>query len=340
MTTLPGKNSPGTIDGANSESVLLSADTGPFREHEFLAWLRDRAPHDDAVDIAIGDDAAAVVDGFGNRQLIALDTVVEGTHVERGDEVPEQLGRKAILANLSDIAAMGGRPEWALAGLTLPEGAPAEWAKRAMEAMFQACREWGVVLVGGDTTVGGNRMVVTIAMTGRPIARPISRAGARPGDVIGVTGAFGGSILGKHLDFTPRLAEARTLVQFGPPSAMCDVSDGLLRDLANILALSKCGAELDGQSIPLAAAAHEAAKDGHRSALEHALHDGEDFELLFTAPGEVLESIAREWRHSTVLTRIGRIVPRGLTLVIDGVAREVEPGGFDHGRWTPPGATP
>jgi thiamine-monophosphate kinase len=303
----------------------------PFSEHDFLAWLRREMPDDPRIEIGIGDDCALLRRETGAPQLLAIDTVVEGTHAFSGPDLPEILGRKVVLANLSDIAAMGGRPEAALLSLKLGRGAAGMTARRVLRAVVETCRRYGLALCGGDTVAGDGGLVLTLAITGTPIARAVTRSGARAGDVVAVTGSFGGSIRGKHADFTPRLEEAAELVHLGPPSAMADVSDGLLRDLANITIASRCGAVVIAEAVPISPAARAEARRSGRSALDHALYDGEDFELVFTMSEESWKRTVAEWRLETPVTRIGRIEPSGLALEESGRRRAVAPGGYDHG---------
>ena len=187
------------------------------------------------------------------------------------------------------------------------------------------------MLAGGDTVRGPGPIVLTLAVTGILHADPITRAGAKAGDLIVVTGSFGGSLLGKHADFEPRLDEARRLVALGPPAAMADVSDGLLRDLANIATISGCGAKVDAARVPIAAAAHQRSLATGRAAIDHALHDGEDFELVFAWPEGRWSHLESLWSHPTPLTVVGEFVEQGLWLRKDGCVREVQPGGYDHG---------
>ncbi|MCB9831561.1 MAG: thiamine-monophosphate kinase [Planctomycetes bacterium] len=299
-----------------------------FVEHDFLAWLRAESS-DSRLPVPIGDDAALVE--TGPSTLVALDTVVEGRHLLAGPDLPERMARKALRVNLSDIAAMGGRAETVLVGLGLPESADAETARRFSRAMIDDCRLHGVELAGGDTVVAGSAMFASVTVLGRPIDRPIRRGGGRPGDLVLVTGWLGGSILGHHESFLPRLAEAAELVRLGPPSAMADVSDGFLRDLANIATASGCGALVRADALPIAPAARElAARDG-RSALDHALHDGEDFELVFTMAPAAAEKLLRAWKLETPIVVAGELVEAGLWLEVDGQRRAVQAGGFDHG---------
>lgn len=301
-----------------------------FRENEFLRALRANAARDPRLVVPLGDDAAGWRTTTDEVQLLAIDTVVAGTHVAPGPELPEQLARKAVRSNVSDIAAMGGAPEAVLVSMKLGPEDDAETAARIARTLDEECRRWGAVLVGGDTVVGEGGVVLTVAITGRA-ATPVPRNGARPGDVILATGSFGGSIIRKHVEFTPRVAEAARLVELGPPSALTDVSDGLARDVANIAEASGCGAALFSDRIPVSADARGAARRSGRDALHHALHDGEDFELVLTlAPGKA-EAVLSGWNMATPLTVVGEVVAEGLWLDVRGERLPLEAGGWEHG---------
>ncbi len=310
------------------EVGLSMADA--FVEHDFLAWLR-QLPADDRLVVPIGDDAALLADG-GKGILLAADTVVEGSHCLGGRGAAEILARKVVRANLSDIAAMGGIPESLLLNMVLPLTKAEEAARLILGIVAEECNQYNVALAGGDTVCAGELIILAASVTGRPIDQAITRAGAQLDDLIVVTGELGGSILGRHADFKPRLEEAKELVAHGPPSAMVDISDGLLRDLANILTASQKGAHILAEKIPVSQAAMRLAQDGSsKSALEHAFFDGEDFELLFTISEKRFEVLQRKWNMATKLSVIGAVVETGLVVEQDGEVRQVEPGGFDHG---------
>ncbi|HGY91919.1 MAG TPA: thiamine-monophosphate kinase [Planctomycetes bacterium] len=304
-----------------------------FHEHEFLKWIAQRNDGPSArLPVGPGDDAAIIVRGEGADLLLAMDVVCEGVHLEAGPDLPERLARKAVRSNLSDIAAMGGVAEAIVVGLELPVDATDALARRVMEAVREETRRFGVELAGGDSVMRPGGLSLGVAVTGRPHRDAVLRSGARPGDLVLVTGALGGSILGRHHDFIPRLEEATALVDLGPPSAMTDISDGFLRDLSNILEASGVGAVVDAAAVPISdAAAHLAARTD-MSPLEHALHDGEDFELLFTMDSETAGRVLKEWKLMTPLTVTGKVVERGLWLQTGDERKEVAPGGYEHGR--------
>lgn len=283
-----------------------------------------------------GDDAA-VLHREGRRELLTVDTMVEGEHFTFEWFTPEQVGRKAIEANVSDIAAMGGEPRWALLALTLPGDRELALAERFFAGLYQACDKYGVALVGGDLT-RGPVVVVTVTLAGEMEDRvPVCRSGARPGDAVMVTGSLGGAQAGllllrggvegfeevkrRHLEPEARLALARAIAPGA--HAMEDVSDGLARDLANLCEASGCGAEIQAEALPIEDAVRAAASRLGKPVLELALHGGEDYELLYTADPRIAATLPG--------SRIGRITAgRELRLVDSGGgSTALEPRGWD-----------
>ncbi len=315
-----------------SEDVNHRTTSSPFKEHGFLRWLREEYGAESVVGLGIGDDAAWSPTPKGKGALWAMDTVVAGVHVASGEGLAARMGRKAVLVNLSDIAAMGGIPDGALLSIALPETMTQEDAEDCARAAVGVCREYGVQLLGGDTVSTRGPMVVTIAINGHSDVDPVTRAGALRGDKILVTGALGGSLHdGRHGDFKPRLKEAARLMELARPSAMTDISDGLARDLSNILIASCVGAVLNESAIPIHPSACALSQETEKRAVWHALNDGEDFELLLTVGDSDLSRLKNEWNLKTPLTVIGTIEGDGLFLD-DGESRAPLPaGGFDHG---------
>lgn len=270
-------------------------------------WRRIGSARPGAI-VDTGDDAALVRVG-GGEVLFKVDSVLDGVHFRPGT-APERIGHKALARPLSDIAAMGGIPRFAVVAMMMPRSMRESAARR----LYLGMERLGVPIVGGDISThrGGLALSVTVLGEMRG-ARPVRRSGARPGDVVMVTGPLGRSILGHHLDFTPRLREGRAFATTHRVHAMIDVSDGLARDLGHLCERSGVGAELVGASIPRRGGA----------TLEEALHDGEDYELLVAAPADA----ARRIERSRLATPIGRFTrPRGLR--VDG--RRIEPRGFEH----------
>jgi thiamine-monophosphate kinase len=246
---------------------------------------------------------------------------------------PRRAGRKAMAANLSDIAAMAGLPQAAVVSVALPKpesGDRRRFAEELYLGLRDAADPFGVSIVGGDTNSWMGPLVVSVTVLGEVQGRgAVTRAGAKEGDWIFVTGPLGGSILGHHLDFTPRISEARALHAAVELHAMCDISDGLAADLHHILEESHCGAVLVAEAIPVTSAAWELSTSTGKSPLQHALGDGEDFELVFTV--SPLDG-ARLLRDPPVagLVRIGSCVESGFWLETAGSRQPLVPTGWVH----------
>src|SRR5262245_15099086 len=251
-------------------------------EFAYIDWLRRRIPTDRRVLIGPGDDTAAVRFTPGAPVLVTTDMLLEGSCFLLADAGPRRVGRKSMAVNLSDIAAMAGRPVAAVVSVGLPPHGGRSLAEELYVGLREVADEFATALVGGDTNSWDGPLAISVTLLGEPTGRgPVRRSGARPGDWLLATGPFGGSIRGKHLDFTPRVREALELHAAAPLHAMIDVSDGLAADVAHLCAESGCGAVLRAASLPVADAARRM-NDG-RPPLEHALGDGEDFELVFAA---------------------------------------------------------
>jgi len=258
-----------------------------MNEFELIARLTRSLPANPAVVAGTGDDCAVLDLGCpGQWLLFKTDAVVEGIHFTR-DTAPEKIGRKALARCLSDIAAMAGTPVAALVTLALPRGFDVKFVEAVYGGLKALAQRHGVAVVGGETTTNPDRLLISIALLGSvPRGKAVLRTGAKVGDAIFVTGELGGSLAGKHLEFEPRLVEARWLAEHFPVHAMIDLSDGLAGDLRHILKASGVGAELLKAAVPVSHAAKLRAKEGAsaRPPFFAALTDGEDFELLFTVP--------------------------------------------------------
>jgi thiamine-monophosphate kinase len=308
-----------------------------MNEFELIARLTRDLPADRSVIAGVGDDCAVLDPGLPDHWLVfKTDAVVEGIHFER-DTAPEKIGRKALARCLSDIAAMAATPTHALVTLGLPEGFDAVRIEGIYAGMNALARLHQVAIVGGETTRNPERLLISISLLGTvPKGGAVLRSGAKPGDGIFVTGELGGSLSGRHLDFEPRLAEARWLAGHFRIHAMMDLSDGLAGDLRHILHASDVGAELFAKSIPISRAAKLRARSGDlaRPALLAALADGEDFELVFTlAPGSAV-ALLDAWKKQfpgVRLSCIGKITAsKGLKIRDERGARELEAQGFVH----------
>lgn len=304
-------------------------------EIEALRGLIAGLPRGRNLRVGPGDDAAVVLSPSEGRDLLLTsDPVIEGVHFN--PETPAAaVGHKAVGRVLSDIAAMGGVPFWCLLNVVAPSSTPLQRLRDLYQGAIRLARREQVGLVGGDLSAGPVLEVHAFAVGGVPRGRACLRSGARPGDWLFVTGSLGGSCQGYHLRFRPRLREGQWLRAGRWVSAMIDVSDGLASDLRHLLAASGVGAEVDLDAIPLSRAARQL-QDG-RGALDHALHDGEDFELLFTVPASRRRAFSRAWKLSFRLrcTCIGRIIEEADRIEWTGHptgAGDLDAGGYEHFR--------
>jgi thiamine-monophosphate kinase len=299
-------------------------------EFAFIDWLRRRTPADPRVVVGPGDDTAVLKLTPNLPCLVTTDMLLEGSCFRLAEAGPRLVGRKAMAVNLSDIAAMAGRPVAAVASVGLPRSNGLAIAQELYQGLVEMASEFGTALVGGDTNSWDGPLVISVTLFGEATERGVvTRSGARPGDWILVTGPLGGSILGKHLTFTPRVNEALALHRLADLHAMIDISDGLAKDLHHICEESHCGAVVRAESIPISDDAQK--MDGVRSPLDHALSDGEDFELVFTLRREDAERlVATQPIPGIALHHIGEIVESGCWLEEHGKRRPLEPAGYEH----------
>ena len=308
-----------------------------MNEFELIARLTRSLPSNKSVVVGPGDDCALLDLGIPDRLvLFKTDAVVEGIHFA-ADAAPEKIGHKALGRCLSDIAAMAGTPTAALVTLALPRELQPDRVMKVYDGFNALAREHEVAVVGGETTVNPERMVISVALLGWvPRGKATLRSGAEPGDALFVTGELGGSFSGKHLEFEPRLAEARWLAGNFAIHAMMDLSDGLAGDLRHLLKASRVGAELLSTSIPVSRAAKLAARAGGsaKPPLLAALTDGEDFELLFTIASRDAVPVLDAWKAAfpnLALTCIGKIIEgEGIHLRDRKGARPLKEHGYDH----------
>jgi thiamine-monophosphate kinase len=300
-------------------------------EFAYIDWLRRRTPAAENVLVGPGDDTA-VLRPPTRPLLVTTDMLLDGSCFRLAEAGPRRVGRKAIAVNLSDIASMAGVPTAAVVSVGLPRSGGRGLAEELYLGMREVADAFAVPLVGGDTNSWDGPMSISVTLLGEATERgPVLRSGAKVGDWIMVTGPLGGSILGHHLDFTPRVHEALILHRTVDLNAMIDLSDGLAKDLHHICEESRCGAVLFADAIPISDAAREmAARDG-RSPLDHALSDGEDFELVFTTSKAAGDLLMREQPNTRLpLFRIGEIVAEGYWLNRDGTQEALGPRGYEH----------
>lgn len=327
-------------------------------EFELIERLFNRPTGRDDVVLSVGDDAALVRFRPGMELAIAVDTLVAGVHFPF-DTSPEDIGYKALAVNLSDMAAMGAEPAWATLALTTPHNDEA-WLESFARGFFALAQQYGVTLIGGDTTRGA--LSVTVQIHGWvPTGKALRRSGAKVGEAIYVSGTLGDAGIGllcaqRKLALPKSIAE-QCVSRLNRPTprvtlggmlrelahAAIDISDGLSADLGHILKASRCGARIEIMALPLSAELqtlqqHSAlSKDEPNLAwpaiYEYALSAGDDYELLFTAPltcSVHIEQLARE--HGVALTRVGTIEAElGLRLVDgSGQIQSATPRGYRH----------
>ena len=315
----------------------------PPGEFELIArYFTGRGAERDDVRLSVGDDAAVVVPRSGAELVLALDTIVAGVHFP-ADTGARFVGHRALAVNLSDLAAMGAEPAWALLGLTLP-AADESWLAGFAAGFDDLARRHGVALIGGDTTRGPLAATVTVGGWVRTGAA-LTRGGAKAGDDLWVSGTPGDAgaglailqgklraggaareaLLGRFLLPEPRVGLGQALV--GIASACIDISDGLAGDLAKLCGASGVGARVDCARLPRSAPLLEAA--GNEAATRHALSAGDDYELLFTAPVAARSSVVELARLAPV-SLIGAI-DAGPRIRFDGAGPERDlVHGFDH----------
>jgi thiamine-monophosphate kinase len=322
----------------------------PLSEFGLIARHFRREAHDPALVAGIGDDAAVVRVAPGHELVLAVDMMVESRHF-LPDVDPASLGHKVLAVNLSDLAAMGARPRWALLAGALPDSDEA-WIAAFCRGLFALADEHGVTLIGGDTTRGPRTLSLTIAGE-VPAGESVRRGGAQPGDDVWISGRLGDSMLalsalqGRTKLAGAELVELRARLEWPVPrvglgialrgiaSAMIDVSDGLTGDLRHILDASRVGARIALESLPRSGALDRRLEGSERAlALACLLAGGDDYELCFTAPPyrrSAVQSAAT--RAAVAVARVGGIVgDAGVLVVLDEAHAPIDPlpRAFDH----------
>ena len=307
-------------------------------EFELIDWIRSRCkPDAQRFPISIGDDMAAVNVQGESQFLISTDTILQSVHFDPDTAALAQVGYKALAVNLSDAGAMASLPVAAVAAVTLNNRMTLEAAKELVLGMEPLIRDFDCPLIGGDVVSWEHPLSMTVTVWSRPAGiEPVRRSGAGPDQALCVTGLLGGAGKGlqdrppKHLTFRPRVRLARQLASRFHLTAMIDISDGLVADLNHICRLSGCGAEIETERLGAVIRPELllAPWRDHRTPLEHALYDGEDFELLFTCSPTDAEAIeSAELAHRIGTTRTSR----GLTLRNhEGKSIPLPPGGYQH----------
>ena len=332
-------------------------ETGEFTLIDRIKKILPAAGKKDLL-VDIGDDTAVIRMDKRRALLLTCDIQVEGRHFRFEHITPYQLGRRAMAVNLSDIAAMGGTPTYALVSLGLPAAFPVGSYDRLFEGMRDELQPHRARIVGGNLAQTRDFLIVDVTLLGEAdLSRVLTRGGARPGDRIFVSGELGSSgagfqvlaMFGKkfparfkdfvksHLLPTPRVDLGRRIAHSGVATSMIDLSDGVASDLFHICTRSGVGAEIHENRLPLPENLGEIAEETGKSVLDLALHSGEDYELLFTTPfripAEKVRSVAG--RSGVPVTEIGNIVRRedGCRLVDSrGRRTPLAPTGWDHFR--------
>ena len=312
-------------------------------EFTFIKKIRERAAqYSSEVILGIGDDTAILPERVGRERLITADLLVEGVHFKLDYTPLSSLAHKALAVSLSDIAAMGGKPEFSLLSIGIPKSLLTKNWDEFFDSYFALAEKFGVTLIGGDTSSSPDKLVIdSIVMGSCKSGKAIRRSTAKIGDAIFVTGTLGASAAGLELLLNGERMNAeknhsilahllpQPRVEFGMKAAeiihsMMDVSDGLAQDLSHICEESNVSAVLDAEEIPVAIGAN----------FEQALHGGEDYELLFTANRNDENSLQKIAQTCGLqLSRIGEIIPRTtekISLRHNGNPSPLNPKGFDH----------
>ena len=278
-------------------------------EREFILWLSERLPPHPHLRLGIGDDAALLRWTTGRDVVVTTDTITDQVDFRLHEVDPRRIGHKALAVNLSDLAAMAAEPVAAVVSLVLPREGALKLATELYLGMLPLAETYAIAIAGGDTNTWDGPLAISVTALGRTTERgPLTRSGAQVGDALLVTGGLGGSILGRHLSVEPRVREALQLHAAYTLHAGMDISDGLALDASRLAAASGCGVVIDLEAVPISADAGRLAAITGRTPLDHALGDGEDFELLIAVDRQVAEQIVREQPLAVPVTRIGEFV--------------------------------
>lgn len=326
--------------------------TGEFSLIDMM--MKKCSPHSTGIVLGIGDDTAIVEPRPDRQILITTDALVEGIHFLSHAISPDQLGRKAVFVNLSDVASMGGIPKYILLALALPESLEREWIEKFYDGVESACGDYSLSVIGGNLSRSTQGITLSVTLLGEvEPGSALQRNGAKIADSIFTTGYLGdaaggvelamagipreegwGNLINRHLAPEPRMECGRFLLQNSLANACIDVSDGLSSDLHHICEASGVGAILYMDRLPVSRGLRQCESLLKKKAILYALNGGEDYELLFTVPEEKRAKILSLWpAEFPVLTEIGRVVAaeQGVSLIhVDGKPAPLHPGGFDH----------
>ena len=308
-----------------------------MNEFEFIRKLADLEQHlCPLIQHDIGDDCA-VFDISGQKFLITTDTLVENVHFDENDDA-ELVGRKILAVSMSDIAAMGGTPLFAVVASSMSAQRFQDKSEKIIKSIIQYAKDNEIQIVGGDVTgfmpnVEG--MVFTLTLIGamKEGVEPVLRKTAQVGDSIAVTGMLGGSYTSKkHLNFTPRVKEGKFLAELCA-SSMIDISDGLSGDLGHILEQSNVGAQIYEKKLPISEFAMKNSMITGKQPWFLAFNDGEDFELLFTIPQAKMQELLSLWDFEVKISFIGEIMEKSFGYKIqlaDGQQVDIKAESYDH----------
>ncbi len=300
-------------------------------EFDFIDWVRQQSVGRDEIVLGIGDDAAILSQSPDREWVSAVDVITEGVHFT-SETSPKLVGRKALAINLSDIAAMAATPVATFIGIVLPKTRGRKYVENLYGGLLDLAKEYDICIAGGDTNSWDGPLVISVTVMGTvPNGQAILRSGAKSGDWLFVTGAVGGSLNSeRHLKFDPRVREARVLVGHFDVTSMIDISDGLAGDVRHIAAQSEVGIVIEGDQVPIHSDVDSTRDPEVR--LNHALTDGEDFELLFTvSPQEGTRLLRKANSLNLTVSKIGECTTGSeLRLRINGAMTPFPVGGWCH----------
>lgn len=347
-----------TSQDGREHDELENTKIGTLGEAELIERLvRSRRRDGESVVLGVGDDAAAVAPAKGMLVLVTCDSQVEGVHFVMERTSPVRVGRRAAAVSVSDVAAMGGEPRWAVAALAAPPDAALAELEGVFAGLIEGLAETGAALVGGNTVrSGGGGVSLDLTVIGEVRAEELlTRGGAAPGDLLCVTGELGGSAAGllalespgagidegtrraaieRHLEPEARIAVGRILAASGSVTACIDISDGLLRDAGHVARAGGVALRIDAERVPVSKAAIGVGRACDRDPLELALSSGEELELLFAVEREAAaELVERTGRETGVAARvIGEVAEGepGVRVLRGGAPVEIARSGWDH----------
>ncbi|MDP9380303.1 MAG: thiamine-phosphate kinase [Chloroflexota bacterium] len=337
-------------------SGLRVSDVGEFGLIDRLSKLLPRSQQD--LLVGVGDDVAVLRSPEGRHLLLTSDAQVEGVHFLKERTSAEEIGRKLVAVNVSDIASKGGQPRHLLVSLVLPPEIEVGWVEGLYTGIRRDAELYGLDVAGGNVASSPDRLVVDAFLMGDVAPEfLVQRSGARPGDIVCMTGCLGDAAAGllllvntglevarDHAEVvraalvtpTARLREGQVIAAERGATAMMDISDGLLSDLGHLSRASSVGARLWADLLPISDAARAVARLSGRDPVEWALSGGEDYELLFSAPPDRAAAVAKSVRNATgtPVTVVGEVRPteEGVVVVREGAEFSLSAEGWDHFR--------